>query len=163
MDVFQGFSIHVEPKNKQQNGVYSLILSGPAALSVGGDADGVMLDESATSALPAGEYDYYLIFTSDAGSRQIVEQDRLTVRSAPGAVTDVRSFAECALSALEAVLTNQATFEQQSFSIAGRTLQSRSLSELVNLRTSLRNEVAREKATREGRPVIASSPIIFKN
>lgn len=65
---------------------------------------------------------------------------------------DPRTHAEKAHAAICAVLEKSATFDQQSYTIGGRSLSRHSLEELYKLKNKYGLEIAREQAAREGKP-----------
>lgn len=66
-----------------------------------------------------------------------IEQDLSQVGAYDG-----RSWAEIALENVEAVIANRATKDQESYSIAGRSLSRTPMADLINLRKYLQAEVA---------------------
>mgnify|MGYP004192860319 CR=1 FL=1 len=61
----------------------------------------------------------------------------------------VRSYAKTILDAIEAVISNRATMDQQSMSIAGRSLSRMSVDELMTFRNQFKQEYLQEvKAAR---------------
>ena len=58
--------------------------------------------------------------------------------------SDIRSHAKVVLDAIEAVIENRATIDQQSMSIAGRSLSRMSIDDLLNFRNQYKNEYLRE-------------------
>lgn len=65
---------------------------------------------------------------------------------------DPRTHAEKAYEAICAVLEKSATFDQQSYTIGGRSLSRHSLEELYKLKNKYGAEIAREQAARDGKP-----------
>ena len=56
----------------------------------------------------------------------------------------IRSHANVVLDAIEAVIENRATIDQQSMAIAGRSLSRMSIDDLLNFRNQYKNEYLRE-------------------
>jgi hypothetical protein len=108
----------------------------------------VQVGPTVTQAWAAGRYSW-ASWVEQAGQRITLEQGgELTVAPDPGAAgqgTDVRTSAEQALEAVSAMLLGKATTGVESYTIAGRTLKSYALSELLMLQTRLQAEVIREK------------------
>ncbi len=63
---------------------------------------------------------------------------------------DARTWAEISLDNVEAVIQNRATLDQESYSIAGRSLARTPLQDLINLRKYLQAEVSKEQAAITG-------------
>ncbi len=79
-------------------------------------------------------------YTVDSGVVQILPD------LATATAYDGRSAARIALEAVEAVIGNRATLDQEQYSIAGRSLQRTPMADLLRLRSALRIDVAREEA-----------------
>jgi hypothetical protein len=58
---------------------------------------------------------------------------------------DTRSWAQEALDAVTAVITNRATMDQEAYSIQGRSLSRTPMSDLITLRKYLQGEVSKEQ------------------
>ncbi len=71
---------------------------------------------------------------------------------------DPRTHAEKAFAAVCAVLEKSATFDQQSYTIGGRSLSRHSLEELYKLKSRYEIEVAREQVARDGK-ALPSGPL----
>lgn len=138
---------------------------GPAKITKPGTADKVAFTGAETAAWAPGRYSFF-VFATAGDSRRVVAEGRLTVAENPltATSTDPRSWAEKALEAVEAVLSNQATYEQQQFTIANRTLVSRPLTELMDLLRKLKAEVIKERKKANGIPTnqISTVKVIFR-
>ena len=64
---------------------------------------------------------------------------------------DPRAHVQKVLDAIEAVLENRATLEQEQYQINNRSLKRRSIGELLKLRDHYRAELSRMNAARRGR------------
>jgi len=102
-----------------------------------------------TLAWVTGRYTWSLYVTK-AGERYTVDSGELEVRVDPATATaplDQRSHARKVLLAIEAVLENRATTDQQAISIAGRQVTRMPIIDLLVLRDRYRAEVANEDAS----------------
>lgn len=95
-----------------------------------------------------GTYNYSIIAT-DGTDYYTIESGKCEVEAQAGAldVTDTRSHNKKMLDAINATLENRATSDQQSYSIAGRSLTKIPISELLQLR-----DYYLEKANHETSP-----------
>ena len=92
-------------------------------------------------------YNYQAHITTAAGARNYVEQGSFEVKPRFADMSsgyDNRSHVKKTLDALEATLEGKASQDQQSYSIAGRSLSRLSPSELINWREKYKAEYARE-------------------
>jgi hypothetical protein len=120
---------------------YNLISSDASAINIliTSTADGVVhvIDEetATTAAFTAGDYklEKYVIDIGDT-LRYSLGVSSLTVNPDPSSDTDARSHVKKVLDAIETNIEGLASKEQQSYSIAGRSLSRYSPEELVNLR-----------------------------
>lgn len=106
-----------------------------------------------TAGYTAGVYTWqaYIIRSSDS---ERVTVGYGTIEVAPNrdvATTDPRSHARKMLAAVEAVLENRATLDQQSYTIHGRSLQRTPIADLLKLRGYYRAEVGNELAAERNR------------
>lgn len=129
---------------------YTLHLRGPSIIDLTADSDGQFsAPAAATSAWIAGTYAYSL----RANGSTEVDREYIIVRPdflALPAGTDVRSQAEIALEAIDAVLAKRATQDQQKYSINNRELWRNTPAELLKIRQFYANQVARERRRRNG-------------
>lgn len=87
----------------------------------------------------------YSIVAESISERVLIETGRIEALPDPTTVeegTDNRNYAERMLDAIEAVLEKRASSDQQSYSIAGRSITRIPLTELLALRDKFRAEVA---------------------
>ncbi len=128
------------------------LLRGPSSidLAAAGDADTHTFSVTGadTSAYQAGQYavsvrvtDGVDVFELEAGSVEIVGDV-----AALEAGHDPRGHAERVLAAIEAVIEGRASKDQQSYTINGRTLVRTSIAELLQLRKTYQDEVAKLKS-----------------
>lgn len=119
------------------------------SLTASADGDDFAVSETAasTATRTAGDYTWVAVVT--AGS-EAFEVDRGTLKVLPrydaAANLDDRTHAKVVLDAIEAVIENRATKDQEEYSIAGRSLKRTPIAELLKLRQLYRNEVAGEQA-----------------
>ncbi len=120
---------------------------GPATVDLDGVADSNTVTFSGT--LPASGLYRYSIIALDANSnRYLLEVGDVTVAQDPTAIsidTDLRSYAQKTLDAIEAVLAKKATSDQQAYTIAGRSITKIPFKELYEMRELFRKEVAMQK------------------
>lgn len=133
---------------------YSARLEGSGATEITFTAAGsgsdfiVEIAAATTAAWAPGRYHWqaYIIRTSDS-QRITVDSGTFTIKAnRDEATTDPRTHAKKVLDAIEAVLEGRATKDQESVTIAGRTLQRTPLPDLIALRTEYRMEVRAEEA-----------------
>jgi hypothetical protein len=82
-------------------------------------------------------------YTVDQGTVEIAADFRAAAASA---TLDTRSHARKVLAAIEAVIENRATLDQEEYTIAGRSLKRTPAGELLKLRLRYLNEVRNEQA-----------------
>lgn len=112
-----------------------------------GDDHRAVATAATTSNWTAGEYTW-ASYVVNGATRYSVASGTVTVLPDPATATayDGRSAARIALDAVEAVIGNRATLDQEQYSIAGRSLQRTPMADLLRLRSALRIDVAREEA-----------------
>lgn len=134
----------------------SLILRGPSAISVLASATGsqhrLAAEAGITSEWMPGFYAWALRATRGT---EIAQVDAGTVRvvadiSTLAAGHDGRSHAARVLDAIEAVIENRATTDQQKYTINNRELWRTPIPELLLLRDRYSAELRREQQTRRG-------------
>jgi len=118
--------------------------------SASGDDYSVTVASSTTATVQAGDYAWvaWVVsgaekFTIDSGTLKVLPDLRLGTATAP---LDTRSHARKALAAIEAVLENRATQDQESYTINGRSLTRTPVAELWKMRSRYKNEVLAEIA-----------------
>lgn len=126
--------------------------SAGTAIDLTAAANGDDFDVTATSTTTAswatGWYTW-TAFVEKAGERYTVGRGQLEIRAASStlaAATDGRGHARKVLDAIEAVLENRATLDQESYAINGRSLKRMPIEELLKLRQVYRAEVLGEEA-----------------
>lgn len=131
---------------------YELTLNGGAApvtvtATLSGTEYLVEVDASVTANYTAGDYYWNALMTRDSDSeRTRVGSGTLTVDPDPAvSAADPRTHARITLDAIEAVIENRATKDQESYSIAGRSLSRMNIADLLAFRDSYRSEVKREE------------------
>lgn len=129
----------------------TVLLRGPGAIDLTATADGaahvISVTAAATAEWEPGAYWYSVRVTDGADVLQVCEGTTqvLPDLAEVGPGYDGRHHAEKVLAAIEAVLENRATLEQQSYTINNRSLQRTSLADLLRLRQHYRAEVANLK------------------
>lgn len=134
-----------------------LHLRGPKAINLEATADGsahrFAADAATTASWTAGEYWYALRAKKGA---DVLEIERGTVRVLPDMVAagdgyDGRSQAQIALAAIDAVLQNRATIDQERYRINNRELYRTPIADLLKLRSFYVEQVRREQCGSRGR------------
>lgn len=137
---------------------YSLRLDGSGATEIeitatGSGSDYLAEVASATTAgYTAGTYSWqaYITRTSDAQRVLIGSGSVEVVANRDASTTDPRTHARKVLDAIEAVIENRATVDQQEYTINGRSLKRMPIDDLIKLRKQYRAEVAAEVAAANG-------------
>lgn len=135
----------------------TLYLRGPGAIDLPAQADGpvhqILATASITAAWASGQY-WWTLRATDGVTVEDVDSGSVEISpnlAAAGSAFDGRSHARRVLDAIEAVIEGRAARDQQSYTIAGRTLQRTPIADLLMLRTRYRAEVAAEEARAFGR------------
>ena len=113
-----------------------------------GDDYLISVSAATTAGWVAGWYTY-TAFVEKASERYTVERGQMQVLPASTTLadgTDTRTHARKVLDAIEAVLENRATLDQESYAINGRSLKRMPIADLLKLRQLYRAEVAGEEA-----------------
>lgn len=137
---------------------YKFILSnataliGPISSAADGDDHQVTVEEGVTAAWNVGKYTYVGYFEHSSGDRWTSHRGKFEVAVDPAVIsaTDLRTHAQISLDAIEAVLQNRATLDQQKYQIGGRSLDRMESADLIGFRDYYRKEVAREMKTTTG-------------
>lgn len=131
-------------------------MRGPIAINLAATIDGdefvFSADASTTATWAAGDYWYSVRVTSGSAVQEL-ESGQVTVlpdMAAASSGYDGRTQAEIALAAIEAVLANRATKDQDRYRINNRELYRTSISDLLKLRDFYRDLVNRERAAKCG-------------
>ena len=131
-------------------------MRGPIAINLPATIDGdefvFSADASTTATWSAGDYWYSVRVTSGSAVQEL-ESGQVTVlpdMATASSGYDGRTQAEIALAAIEAVLANRATKDQDRYRINNRELYRTSISDLVKLRDFYRDLVNRERAAKCG-------------
>jgi hypothetical protein len=133
---------------------YRLIprLSGtPITLAAATASDGasyrVQVAPAVTAAYGAGDYTWYA-WVEKTGARVTVDDGLVSIKGDPSALTasDGRSHARKVYDAINAVIENRATKDQQEYAIGGRSLKRTPVADLLVLRDRYRAEVSNEDA-----------------
>lgn len=111
-----------------------------------------------TGAYVAGDYKWQLVATKTT-TRYTIAEGWVTVKdniAGRTALYDNRSHAKKVLDAIEAVIEGRATKDQMSISINGKDIGFTSLTDLMKLRVSYKNEYEGEQATENIRVSLGS-------
>lgn len=135
--------------------LHYVLLSSLARITFDASASGssylVSVDKATTATWKhEGWYDWtaYVTDTGDTEEHSVYAgKTEIVLRADIAPIADRRSHAEKMLAAVEALLENRATKDQQSYSIHGRSLTRMTPAELVEWRNYYRTEVARERGT----------------
>lgn len=134
-----------------------LILRGPGQIDLASTADG---DNHAFHAAAAASKEWapghyrYELRASDGVDVVTVETGETRIAPDLAAIDqshDGRDHVRKVLDAVEAVIENRATIDQQSYQINNRSLQRTPLAELMKLRAKYRAELSQKKRARSGR------------
>lgn len=117
--------------------------------SFAGTADGlggwtVSVPPATTTGWSAGSY-VWVAQISDGTDTFDADTGEIEVLPVLGAAGDFRSAAQIGLDAIEAVLANRATKDQEEMSIAGRSLRRSSIDDLLKLRNHYKALVRKEQ------------------
>lgn len=135
---------------------FKLLTSSSANFSITATADGdafeVTQAASTSQSYTAGDYSWVAVVTSGS---EAFEVDRGVLKVLPrydqAASLDDRSHARTMLDAIEALLENRATLDQQEYTINNRSLKRLTVEELTKWRNYYRAEVWAEKQKATGR------------
>lgn len=151
--IYANFPVDIKipegPYLEMDGWLVSVYLRGPAEVTVDGVLDDSYYLLSVTATVP-GLYTYSIV-AENGTSRVLIETGQVNCLPDPTAITtgtDNRQYAEKALAAIEAVLLNRATADQQSYSIAGRSITKIPIVELMELREKFKKEVAAKRNQR---------------
>lgn len=129
--------------------MYLLILQSSAGTAINltagktGSAHVVEVGQSTTNGYGAGDYKWQAIVVRDSDSEEVVvDEGYVSVSAQTG---DVRSHVLITLQAIRATIEGTATKEQASYSIAGRSLSRRSVTELLELENVYLDRWEKEK------------------
>lgn len=104
---------------------------------------------SVTATYDPGLYSVQVYATNTSGQRTTLYEGTLTIVRNYGAASpggfDTRTYAQIILDAIEAVIQNRATLDQESYTIAGRSLARTPIEDLLKLRDRFRAEVKAEQ------------------
>jgi hypothetical protein len=105
----------------------------------------VTISASASSAYASGEY-HYKAYVVKGSERFTVDNGKITIKKDfdDSGNYDDRTHAKIVVDAIEAVIEGRATKDQESYSIAGRSLERTPIPELLVLRDRYKAEVVRE-------------------
>lgn len=158
--IASGFNFYAQTWQPDYSGAewtLELLLRGVGTITLTGERDAARhvfsanAEETATWA--AGEYAYFLRAVSGSDA-YLLEQG--TVRVLPDATkiadgSDIRSEAQKALDAIDAVLAKRATLDQQRYRINNRELERTDIADLLALRAHYYRLVQVEKAKASGK------------
>jgi hypothetical protein len=138
-----------------------------AKFSVVATADGaahaVSVAASTTAGYTADDYTWVAVASSGTESYEV---DRGTARLLPkynaDAALDDRSHAKKTLEAIEAVIENRATLDQQEYTIGSRSLKRMTVADLLALRDKYRGEVWAEEQGERARNGQGSGRLVVR-
>lgn len=112
----------------------------------------VEVASATTAAYTAGRYAWTAYITRSADSQRVVVGTGTVdvIANRDTATTDPRSHARIVLDAIQAVIENRATVDQQEYSIAGRSLKRMEIGELLKFRKTYQAEVDAEVRAASG-------------
>ncbi len=144
------FTVEVQESKSTPSAGYTAALTakGPSEYTFDGTYDNGKW-VFAASIDTAGLYQYAITYSNSVG-RFLYETSRITVLADPTTIPDseLTTHAERVLAAIEAVIENRASKDQQSYSIAGRSLTRIPIAELLELRKQYKAEVADQSRKR---------------
>lgn len=117
-----------------------------------GTAHRVSVSASTTAAYPADDYTWVAVVTAGTETREV---DHGTMKLLPrydaDSALDDRTHAKKMLEAIEAVLENRATKDQEEYTIGTRSLKRTPIADLLALRDKYRAEVRAEQLAENAR------------
>ena len=122
----------------------------------------VEVGSSTTANYTKGNYHWYAYITRSSDSERIMIDEGYTeiVDNYATTSSDIRSHAKTCLDAIEAVIENRASIDQQSMSIAGRSLSRMSIDDLLSFRNYYKAEYLKEVKKQRAKNESASGNII---
>lgn len=122
----------------------------------------VEVGSSTTANYTKGNYHWYAYITRSSDSERIMIDEGYTeiVDNYATTSSDIRSHAKTCLDAIEAVIENRASIDQQSMSIAGRSLSRMSIDDLLSFRNYYKAEYLKEVKKQRAKNNSASGNII---
>lgn len=139
-----------------------------ANFSIQANADGdnfaVNVLAATTAAYTAGDYTWSAQVTGGTSEAYEIDRGRMKVlaRYDAAANLDDRSHARQALEAIEAVLLNRATLDQQEYSIGNRMLKRMPAADLLKFRDYYRGQVATEDMAERARNGQGGNRLVVK-
>lgn len=150
--IWQIENLHTDYSNSTHTLTYKFRLenNGSTNFSVDATADGnnykITLSASTTASITEGKYNFiaYVTRTSDS-ARVTVDRGMIEVKpNLASSTSETRSHAKKMLDLIESLLEGKATKDVSSYSIAGRSLNKMSVSELLEWRNYYKAEYNRE-------------------
>lgn len=122
----------------------------------------VEVASTTTANYTKGNYHWYAYITRSSDSERIMIDEGYTeiVDNYATTSSDIRSHAKTCLDAIEAVIENRASIDQQSMSIAGRSLSRMSIDDLLSFRNYYKAEYLKEVKKQRAKNNSASGNII---
>lgn len=117
------------------------------------DTHKVNIAGTTTKGYKAGDYQYQIQIIRDSDSELVTVGEGFfkVLPALTSATGDIRSHARKVLDAINATIEKTATKEQQSYTVAGRSLARRSIDELLTLRDRYQRIVNQEEGANTGR------------
>lgn len=111
-----------------------------------GDVHIVDMDQADTAGFTSGEYQWQAYVVRDGDSEEVVVDSGLTTIVAEfSAGEDTRSYVAKVLDAIQATLLGTASKEQEEYTIAGRTIINRPITEIMELEREFKKRLKSEK------------------
>jgi hypothetical protein len=127
--------------------VYYVLVNETSRIAFNSTADGDFhlfdITTATTSAWKAGEYNYQR-YVSDSTDRVTLDQGSVVIEKDFTTASDRRSHAKKVLDAIEAVIEDRASIDQQEYTINGRSLKRMTLDDLLKLRGYYKSVVRKE-------------------
>lgn len=131
--------------------------------SADGDAFAVTVAKATTAAYTAGDYTWAALVGDGTDQHEVdVGTFTLLPRYDAAANLDDRSHARIVLDAIEAVIENRATQDQQEYSIGGRSLKRMPIADLLSFRSHYRAEVYAEEQAERVRNGLSSGKLVVR-
>lgn len=118
-----------------------------------GDAFAIAVAAATTASYSPGKYSW-AARVSKAGEVITVASGVLQIAANLTSAADLRSHAQKTLDAIEAVIENRASLDQEEYAINGRSLKRTPITELIRLRDLYRREVRRESGDSRGKKLL---------
>ena len=146
----------------------SLILRGADQIDIEATPDGnfhvFSVDAQTTSSWPAGRYWYCLRIEKDGEVLQIEDGNLQILPNLPTVTApfDGRNHVQKVLDAIEAVIENRATKDQESYAINNRQLRRTPIADLLKLRDRYKEELRRQALAKKSGSSLLGRPVFVR-